>query len=204
MIDVKPIIAKNITALRQSHKMTQIELAEKLNYSDKAVSKWERGESIPDVSVLKNIADLFGVTVDYLLQETHAEPKKKKVKAVLSPHNLRNRKVTTSLSILLVWLVATVVYVILDMIQPDMPLSWLTFVYAVPVCVLVWLVLNSTLLTNRKNYFIVSLLMWTLLPTIWLTLWIFWRASWKLLLLGIPGQIIILAWSRFQHKTDKE
>ena len=175
-----------------------------MNYSDKAVSKWERGESIPDVSVLKNIADLFGVTVDYLLQETHAESKKKKVKAVLSPHNLRNRKVTTSLSILLVWLVATVVYVILDMIQPDMPLSWLTFVYAVPVCVLVWLVLNSTLLTNRKNYFIVSLLMWTLLPTIWLTLWIFWRASWKLLLLGIPGQIIILAWSRFQHKTDKE
>ena len=57
--DVKQTIAKNITALRQSHKMTQIELAEKLNYSDKAVSKWERGESIPDVIVLKSISDLF-------------------------------------------------------------------------------------------------------------------------------------------------
>jgi DNA-binding transcriptional regulator YiaG len=38
--DIKPIIAKNITALRQNAKLTQIELAERLNYSDKAVSKW--------------------------------------------------------------------------------------------------------------------------------------------------------------------
>ena len=78
MVDLKPVIAQNITALRQSHKMTQIELAEKLNYSDKAVSKWERGESIPDVIVLKTIADLFGVSLDYLLEEDHehkpAEP----------------------------------------------------------------------------------------------------------------------------------
>ena len=69
--DLKQTIAKNITALRQGRKMTQIELAEKLNYSDKAISKWERGESIPDVTVLKSIADLFGVTLDYLLQESH-------------------------------------------------------------------------------------------------------------------------------------
>ena len=78
MVDLKPIIAKNITALRQSHKMTQIELAEKLNYSDKAVSKWERGESIPDVTVLKTIADLFGVSLDYLLESYRLLPKEQK------------------------------------------------------------------------------------------------------------------------------
>ena len=61
MQDIKPIIAKNITILRQNAKMTQSELAEKLNYSDKAISKWERGESIPDITVLKALADLFGV-----------------------------------------------------------------------------------------------------------------------------------------------
>ena len=60
MEDIKPIIAKNITALRQGAKLTQIELAERLNYSDKAVSKWERAESIPDITVLKTIADMFG------------------------------------------------------------------------------------------------------------------------------------------------
>ena len=67
MEDIKQIIAKNIASLRTDSKLTQLELAEKLNYSDKAISKWERGESIPDVITLKAVADLFGVTVDYLL-----------------------------------------------------------------------------------------------------------------------------------------
>ena len=64
---LKNIIAQNIAELRRNNNMTQLELAEKLNYSDKAISKWERGESIPDVAVLKNIADIFLVSVDYLL-----------------------------------------------------------------------------------------------------------------------------------------
>ena len=61
------IIAKKLTKLRKENNLTHLQLAEKLNYSDKAISKWERAESIPDVLVLKSIADLFGVTVDYLL-----------------------------------------------------------------------------------------------------------------------------------------
>ena len=71
MSDLKKIIANNISELRRAFPLTQAELAEKLNYSDKAVSKWERGESMPDIEVLKQIADLFGVSVDYLLSETH-------------------------------------------------------------------------------------------------------------------------------------
>ena len=61
MEDLKVIFAQNLIALRKQMKLTQIELAEKINYSDKAVSKWERGESIPDVSVLMVIANLFNV-----------------------------------------------------------------------------------------------------------------------------------------------
>jgi len=71
MVDLKPIIAKNIIDLRKSMNWTQAELAQKLNYSDKAISKWERAESIPDVIVLKEIADLFHVKVDYLLEDEH-------------------------------------------------------------------------------------------------------------------------------------
>ena len=72
MSEIKPIIAKNIASLRTSAGLTQLELAEKLNYSDKAVSKWERGESTPDVAVLTHIADLFGVPLDYLVREDHS------------------------------------------------------------------------------------------------------------------------------------
>ena len=69
MQDLKQLIGKNITKLRTSSKLTQAEFAEQLNYTDKAVSKWERGESLPDIVILKQIADMFGVKVDYLLSE---------------------------------------------------------------------------------------------------------------------------------------
>jgi transcriptional regulator with XRE-family HTH domain len=69
--DIKSVIAENISRLRRENNMTQIELADRLNYSDKAISKWERGESVPDISVLKAIADLFGVSVDYLISSEH-------------------------------------------------------------------------------------------------------------------------------------
>ena len=55
MEDIKKIISKNIQTLRKDADLTQSELAERLNYSDKAVSKWERGESVPDIVVLKQI-----------------------------------------------------------------------------------------------------------------------------------------------------
>lgn len=73
MQELKFIIAKNIQTLRQAKGMTQVELAEKLNYSDKSVSKWERGESLPDITVLKGIADLFEVSLDYLVEAEHGE-----------------------------------------------------------------------------------------------------------------------------------
>ena len=69
MENLKLIIAKNITELRRAASMTQLDLAQKLNYSDKAVSKWERAESVPDISVLKSVAELFGVTVDHLITD---------------------------------------------------------------------------------------------------------------------------------------
>ncbi len=73
MNDLKEIFAKNLSDLRVRNKWTQLELGEKLNYSDKTVSKWERGESIPDASVLKQIAELFGITLDEFLTDHSAE-----------------------------------------------------------------------------------------------------------------------------------
>lgn len=201
MQDLKPIIAQNITALRQERKMTQIELAEQLNYSDKAVSKWERGESVPDVMVLKTIADLFGVSLDYLLEEEHKmaeEPEateEAEEKRPVSP--IRSHTVVTLLSELIVWFVATVAYVVADMIWPDNKALWLSFVYAVPVSMIVWLVFNSVWFNTRRNYLIISLLVWSLLLSVSLTVLVWGGNAWKLLLLGIPGQVAILIWSRY-------
>lgn len=66
-------LGKRIAALRKEKGMTQEELAEKLGVSPQAVSKWENGQSCPDISLLPRLAAIFGVTTDLLLtgeQET--------------------------------------------------------------------------------------------------------------------------------------
>ena len=203
MEDIKPIIAKNITALRQGAKMTQIELAERLNYSDKSVSKWERAESIPDITVLKAIADMFGVPLDYLVREN---PELPVVQEEQEPTfgKKRNHKVITALSILLVWFVAAVVFVILDVIALDTKLHFLAFAYAVPVSMIVWLVLNSIWFTRHNNYLIISLLMWTTLACVVLTLLLVGLNVWQLMILGVLGQVIIATWSKMQYHHKKK
>ena len=61
-------VGARIAALRTERKMTQAELAERLGVSDKAVSKWELGGCYPDVTMFPLIADIFGVSVDYLMR----------------------------------------------------------------------------------------------------------------------------------------
>ena len=199
---LKNQIGANIAAYRKNAGMTQAGLAEKLNYSDKAISKWERAESIPDVSVLKNIADLFGVTVDYLLSEENSDVPHAEEDPIAKVRH-RNHMVITSLSVLLVWFIATFCYVILDILGEQMRLRWLPFLYAVPVSMIVWLIFNSIWFNTRRNYLIISLLMWTVLLSIVISLLAAGFSAWTLLVLGIPGQVIILMWSRLQSVKKK-
>lgn len=190
MQDLKPIIAKNIADLRRAASMTQIELATRLNYSDKAVSKWERGESIPDVAVLKEIADLFSVKVDYLLTEDHSTAAPEE----LSPKKRRDHTVISLLSVSLVWLVATFVFVCMRIALPEMHSLWLAFVYALPVTAIVTLVFNSMWGQPRRNYWIITALVWSALLSVYLSYPV--GMMWLIFLLGIPAQIIIVLWSR--------
>lgn len=203
MNDLKPIIAKNITELRTAAGMTQIDLAESLNYSDKAISKWERGESVPDVSVLLAVAELFGVTLDYLVHEQEA------VKPVseLKRDKFKNRALITGISITLVLLVATVAYVSTEMAAVLDVYRWLVFIWAAPVAAIVWLVLNSMWFNKKINYIIISLLVWSCLAAVFLTLYIsnFSVSNiWLLFILGIPAQIIILLWSGIKIRRKKK
>lgn len=194
METLKNNVAANIADLRRKNGMTQLELADKLKYSDKAVSKWERGESVPDVAVLKSIADLFGVSVDYLLEGTH---KKEALPAPLLKNRTKRRGVIVWLAILLVWMVATVLFVILSLVPmaTERGHLWLAFVFAVPASFVVWLVMNTIWFNRRRNYLIVSLLMWSLLAATHLTLFVAGMNIWLIYILGVPAQIIIFLWS---------
>lgn len=201
MEDLKAIIAENIASLRRESEMTQIELAEKLNYSDKAISKWERGESVPDISVLKAIADLFGVSVDYLISSEHeetvddSEAEKERARRRRTMHTM-----VTGMSMLLVWLVAATIFVPIDIATSDAVAHWLTFAYAVPISMIVWLVFNSIWFNRRRNFLIISIMMWSLIMAIHLSVLVGGYNFWQFYLIGIPGQLIIILWSIIGHR----
>ena len=206
--DMKRTVAHNISELRRAHGMTQLQLAERLNYSDKAVSKWERGDSLPDIVMLKTIADLFGVTVDYLITENHPEDEAAPSEATANEgevQSLRHRRRTliTSMSILLVWLIATVLCVILFLSLEAHTGALLTLVYAVPVSMIVWLVMNSVWHNRHRNFLIISLLMWSLLAAAYLSILAGGFNFWYIFIFAAPGQAIIVLWSRMGQRSLK-
>lgn len=209
MKDLKLTIAKNIAELRREHDLTQLQLAEKLNYSDKAISKWERGESIPDVAVLVEIAKIFSVSLDYLVTEDHAEDQLKTDEELRHKEATRkiidkNHRAITGISIEAVWLVAVIFFVPIALFGPDNDAKWLCFVYAVPVASIVWLIFNTIWFNRRKNYIIISVLVWSLLASIHITALIC-GAQWHLVyLLGLPAELIIVLCSAITKKPEKQ
>lgn len=196
MDGLKKIIAKNIQELRTASSLTQAELASRLNYSDKAVSKWERGESVPDVQVLKMIAELFEVTVDYLLTDDHADSTDlpKISKKIIR----RNRMVITLLATSVVWLIATIAFVIFGLALDSFSKTWLAYVVAVPVSCIVLLVFNSIWGNGKLNYLIISVLLWSTLLTVCLLISM--SKIWILFVIGIPAQVMILISAGFIFK----
>lgn len=199
MEDLKSVISKNIINLRKSMNWTQAELAQKLNYSDKAVSKWERAESIPDVIVLKEIADLFNIKVDYLLNLEHADADVKDSFQIESKHKKRNRIIVALQSVLLVYLIATIVFVVLKLLSVQMSIpTWMIYIYALPVSCIVLLVFNSIWGKRIINFIIITFLFWSILLAIYLSFLS--KNLWLIFTIGFPSQIIILLWANFKLK----
>ena len=183
MDERKATIASNLIRLRLASGMTQAEVGEKLNYSDKAISKWERGDVTTDVFVLMQIADVFGVDVDYLLkQHNEIEP----VIYTRPDSGSYTTKMITLVTILGIWTVALFVFVIL----------WIcgmvvlqVFVYAVPVSLITLLVLNSVWNNGKNNRFIIAALVLSIIATVYLTFLS--RNLWQLFILAIPSLLLV-------------
>ena len=203
MSDLRTVVANNISELRQKQGLTQLALAEILNYSDKAISKWERGESFPDVFMLKRLADLFGVSVDYLLSEDHSEAVHRE--AEVSKMVRRNRMLISFLATMLVWLIATVTFVTVGIALPDSPLpAWVHFLYAVPISAVVILIFNSIWGRRRLNYLIIAVITWTVLLSIHITILTLTQLNlWIIYIIGVPVQIIIFLWSGINYPKTK-
>ena len=207
---LKHQLGANIAAYRKRNGLTQAELAEKLNYTDKAVSKWERGESMPDVLTLVQLAELFEISVNDLLVDPNALPqntgKVEKIMEKAVEKTLKrkaDKRVILGLSSILVWFLATLLFVIVSSF--GIPNSWLAFIYAVPANAIVLLSLRSAWHDFRWNQMLVSAIVWGSLARIYMTLLVFLKLNiWKLFLLGVLGQIAIFLWFRLYRKNPKE
>lgn len=193
MGSINHIIGQNISKLRKEIDITQAELAEKLNYSDKAVSKWERGESVPDVSTLVSIADFFGVTLNELCYDTTLSKRES-----ISQKKKTRHAYITILSVGLCWLVATITFAMLLVYAPSLTKKWLAFIYAIPVSGIILVVFNNLWGKRIWNTLFVSMIVWGILISICLTADSA-NTNW-LYIIGIPLQLLTIVWYLFKSK----
>ena len=183
--ELKTVFAENLTILRTEAKMTQLELGNALSYSDKAISKWERGEAIPDAYVLMDLARMFGVTVDYLLHDHKGKARTKKV----------NYSSVVALSLIGIFTVFSIAYITVLLAAG---LSyWLFFVYAEVVSLIVLTVFNSVWGKTLINMLIVSALVASIIAMIYCILLPIGN-FWQILFLIIPAILIVICCFRIK------
>lgn len=199
-MDIRENISKNIIYLRTSAGMTQAEFAKKMNYSDKAISKWERNESIPDITVLAKIAEDHGITIDALVSTRLGDaPSADSPDVEKEKKKKRNHAIITAMSACLVWVIALLGFSFGIPFLKGFPL-WMLFVFAVPVTALVCLVLSCIWFGRTLKFTLISILMWSAVISIYLALLLGLGLNfWPLFVTCAPGQAIILLWGRVRR-----
>lgn len=197
--ELKLISASNIIRLRTQAGLTQAELGEKLNYSDKTISKWERGEAIPDAYVLTQMAEIFGVTVDYLLSTHDAwenPNQQEEQEQGMSRHSVN---MIIAIAVLGVWTMALSVFVLLWLLDY---IVWQTFIVALPVSILTYMVLICVF--NRRKYlqyviaaFVLSVfvLLYFVLPM---------QKPWQLFLVAVPAIVLVFLSCNIRQRPRKK
>ena len=194
---LKQQIGKNICEYRKLSQLSQLEFAEKLNYSDKAISKWERGESLPDIITLKQIADLFGITVNDLIGQKDVKKKKIDLKKII-----QNKKLVLMLSVGIVWLVATIAFVLMQLFNLLPAYNWIVFIYALPISAIIAIVFFSKWRERLYLSISQSTLIWSLALSFCLS--IPYSRIWFIIIIAIPLQILIILWNWYLAKKRKQ
>ncbi len=209
--DFKKRVGNNISYYRKANGLTQSALAEKLNYSDKAVSKWERGESFPDIYVLYNMSQLFMCSVnDIIGQEDKENIIDEKLNDIIKQKQFR-RIMITSLSVGLVWLVASVIYFVTDLIINGIyslehnDLS-IVFMYAVPVSFIITLIFSKLWGRIWQQAVSVSGILWSSVISLTVSFNVFnfaVNSAYKIFIAAGVFQILIVLWYLMRKKSEK-
>ncbi len=177
--EIKKNFSQNLINLRKAKNLTQLQLAEKLNYSDKAISKWEVGSVLPDVETLQNIAEFFGITINDLIYAK----KKKVLKSFYKTHLFMSLLVSVS-----IWFVATIIFFVLDSATTwDRP--WLIFIFTIPINAVVLIVFSAVWFKKIHIYLSTSLCLWGVIVATYIA--INNPTLWFIFIVGVVGQAVI-------------
>lgn len=177
--EIKINFSTNLINLRKTKNLTQLQLAEKLNYSDKAISKWEVGAVLPDVETLSHIAEFFGITVNDLIY---------KKKTSFLKQLYKNHVFMTLFSFAMVWFLSTIIYFVLEHVT-TLDRCWLTFIFTIPISTVVLIIFSSVWFNRTCIYLSTSGTLWGIIVSVYLAIN---RPSlWFIFIIGVVGQIAI-------------
>ena len=196
--EFKRVVAQNLVYFRKKKGLTQQELAQQLNYSDKAISKWERGESLPDTFVLYTICEYYHIGLDDLLVKKRREPK---------VYSDRAKLLITMMGVGLVWVIATLLFMLFSWTLKSWHESWLVFIYAIPLSALVLLIFAYIWGRNWMQVGSASMILWGISLSFFLTI-IFTPVNknpwWLIFVLALTIQIVILLWYYFRYVKKRQ
>ena len=195
------LLAKNLAYYRKASGLTQLELAEKFNYSDKSVSKWERGEGFPDVFVLKSLADFYGISVD----DFYLEEKKQ---IVSQNHSLTKQVYIKLLSVGIGWTVTLIAFFLLNTLLPSDAKfqTWLNFIYGGLITGIILLVWDFIYHHRLLRVIDTSIVIWMGALTLYLTILVILgpKHNYPLIfVVGVPLEILEIIWFLFRRNKKK-
>lgn len=193
---MKPIVAANLVALRRENGLTQAELAEKLNYSDKAVSRWEHGDTLPDINVLCQLCEFYGITLNSLISEDAEFEKNKKT----YKDSIGYRIWVCALSVAVVWLCATIAFVYSQSFSTKSN-YWMAFIWAVPVsCLVINRIARGLPNRNTVSLICSSVFFWSLITAVYLQFLIYKGYNfWLFFVIGVPVEIVVVLWHKIKQ-----
>ncbi len=189
---IKKAFAKKLAYYRKSAGLTQFDLAEKINYSDKSVSKWERGEGVPDIFVMSRIAELFSVKIDDLINEKRPE----------RPIDIvRNHGLITLIAVGIVFFVAAIVFSVLSLVGVSGFPLWHCFIYALPAAAVVLIVFTSMWWGKLALAVSISTLLWTTFLSFLITFDV--KELMSLVVAAAVMQVLIILFFMIKFKRKK-
>ena len=194
MENLNKIIGSNLIFLRKKAGLTQLEFGEKFNYSDKTVSKWEQGDVVPSVETLKQIADFYGVSVDFILKEHTTEDDFASI-VKKTPYAM-NKFLLILMVDAIIYAIAVTIYVAsiynLKTIDAELNRWWAVFLWGAPVCFLINAYMVKRIFNSNKIVVtLLSCFVWSILLAAFIS-FLGMGVYWYLFFIGIPVQIALI------------